>query len=1058
MRKIAKFLSSVLAAAMLLGMCSFTSSAAFKDVSAKDEALYQAVTLLNSLGIAKGTSDTTFGTSKKVTREQMAAFIYRLMKEGKSVEGGENITTFTDLKDPTFYYMISWASKNNIIKGRSETVFDPSGDIILQDCYVMLARALGYEKDETLNYPYGFIDVAERIGLDKNLDSKVTYDSVLTRGDVAIILYNAFYAEMNETYRKAVSPALEKPGQDAAAGFIYVEEKETVSHKIYNVEEVYRRVIATPSYALDISEIGNGSEYKAYAPLGGEKADKDLIQTAAIVPDEDSTRLANEEAVLEFADLGLSGKADDYFLSDLVMYMKKDGTIVGVNAIGKKASNVGASIQTCSGTNSVLDYTYNSSGQSEYNARKPGDKKLRTGLVTFGKDNAYFYNKPSNVPDYTYSIYLADGDGEGRVTYKAGYNWYGKKLDIDYNVSMKDTSADAGKTRTQNHRNISYILSTMVVNGKYSMKYFDCNSDGYIDYICVMPFTWGKIVDKKGSSYTVDAKHTGDSAYRAYFNNSKKIPEIYVGDAYVEGGAHPDGKYVFAYVSGPAKYIVVAPDETNNAVRHVTTRCIRHDSDHNTTWWQDGSTIYAWNSGNTIVGHTYGKTSVTGLVGLGSDLGNDEAFADNWRSSVQVDSTWEMYLDGGRVLMATRKESTTDVAKQYAVVQYVNEDEKQVVFRAGGVQTDGTLETDEYVHAYVDGQYQIVKQAKKTKDGTRQNDNYYVDNGMVGSVSTYTVNGDGEYMFEPVKLTANAADLDGDDETATYGVEVSNISLEKYRDKIYRFVPNGSTVLPSSLSPNGMRYVAINDATKILVRYINSDDESDYTIYSASRLPDFNAKDESMRFTKAVVILKNRTDSTTTEYLAFMYCEIGGDVINDDENEKYRLLLGNEQVVNDKNQTVYRYDTVDPMTGEKYTSVETTKTSSNELDNFALYKIDGDGKIMNTSSGLKAKLGSDSSDLLTLASYEPEAKLIVTEGSSEPVLVKDSTVFALLDREESVYTIEEEEMLSIEADDDTDNEYYTPGETQLKIYMITDKESGDDFRYAKLVIVVRDKA
>ena len=48
-------------------------------------------------------------------------------------------------------------------------------------------------------------------------------------------------------------------------------------------------------------------------------------------------------------------------------------------------------------------------------------------------------------------------------------------------------------------------------------------------------------------------------------------------------------------------------------------------------------------------------------------------------------------------------------------------------------------------------------------------------------------------------------------------------------------------------------------------------------------------------------------------------------------------------------------------------------------------------------------------------------------------------------------------MLSIEADDDTDNKYYTPGETKLKLYMLTDKNSGEDFRYAKLVIVVRGK-
>ena len=76
MRKFAKILSMVLVVATLATLCTFASSAAnFKDVSAKDEALYDAVQLLNSLGIAKGQSETTYGANKPVTREQMSAFI-----------------------------------------------------------------------------------------------------------------------------------------------------------------------------------------------------------------------------------------------------------------------------------------------------------------------------------------------------------------------------------------------------------------------------------------------------------------------------------------------------------------------------------------------------------------------------------------------------------------------------------------------------------------------------------------------------------------------------------------------------------------------------------------------------------------------------------------------------------------------------------------------------------------------------------------------------------------------------------------------------------------------
>ena len=393
MRKFAKILSMVLVVATLATLCTFASSAAnFKDVSAKDEALYDAVQLLNSLGIAKGQSETTYGANKPVTREQMAAFIYRLMKGGRSLEGGENLSGFTDLVDPTFFGMISWASDSGVIKGRSATEFDPSGKISLQDCYVMITRALGYEKDEPLAYPHEYIDIAERIGLDKNIDyKKVEYTDNLNRGQVAIILYNAFYAEMDETYEELYIPAFDRENVGAANQFVYIPTPETVCHKIYGIEEIVRRVVATPNYAIDLSEIGRGTDYKAYKPLGGETIDEVLIQTAAIVPEENSAKLLNEESVILFSDLGLDGNADDYFLRDITMYVQKDGTILAAFANGKVVTESTASIGTKAGEDHYKDYYH-------YNTSRD-NRKMRSGVVNYLADNAYFWNKPNDVPN-----------------------------------------------------------------------------------------------------------------------------------------------------------------------------------------------------------------------------------------------------------------------------------------------------------------------------------------------------------------------------------------------------------------------------------------------------------------------------------------------------------------------------------------------------------------------------------------------------------------------------------------------------------------------------------
>ena len=152
MRNFKRFLTLVLAALMLVSTFAVSTSAAFTDVAADNKALTRAVNLLSYLNVTKGTTETTFSPDTLVTREQMAAFIYRLMKAGKSVEGGNNTSKFADLEDPTFFYMVSWAASQKIINGVSETKFNPKGNITLQDAYTMIVRALGYEKKEALPY------------------------------------------------------------------------------------------------------------------------------------------------------------------------------------------------------------------------------------------------------------------------------------------------------------------------------------------------------------------------------------------------------------------------------------------------------------------------------------------------------------------------------------------------------------------------------------------------------------------------------------------------------------------------------------------------------------------------------------------------------------------------------------------------------------------------------------------------------------------------------------------------------------------------------------------
>ena len=387
MRKITKLLTLALAALMIMG--AMPVGAAFTDVSVDNEALYESVELLTTLGVAKGTSDTTFGPDELVTRQQMAAFVYRLMKAGRSSEGGVNTTPFTDLEDSTFFNMISWANSTGIIKGRSATEFDPKGNIVLQDAYVMLVRALGYEKDGALSYPNAYIDIAEEIGLDEDIPSSVDYTASLTRGQVAIILANAFYADMNETTVKY--EWITNPNNPEESAYVAQETQETVAHKIFGVEEEKFVVTATTHYGFGA---GNNALYT-------ETSDVDIIKGNRY--DEDGALIVAGEEI-EMDDLGLDGSSDDYFMAELTLFVKKDSSDI------KKDEFIAAKSNLVKKTVKASDVAFERSNKTDKEYYVGGVKnadadKVITGYVTLGGTKAYL-----DVDNAPYS-YKRLGDG-----------------------------------------------------------------------------------------------------------------------------------------------------------------------------------------------------------------------------------------------------------------------------------------------------------------------------------------------------------------------------------------------------------------------------------------------------------------------------------------------------------------------------------------------------------------------------------------------------------------------------------------------------------------------
>lgn len=110
----------------------------FKDVAGKYDWAADAIDRLFAEGIIKGTSESTFNPEKMVTRADFVLMLVRALGlEGASDSG------FTDVREDDYYYEALGIAKHlGLIKGVDGSRFNPQGEITRQDMMVIAARAL----------------------------------------------------------------------------------------------------------------------------------------------------------------------------------------------------------------------------------------------------------------------------------------------------------------------------------------------------------------------------------------------------------------------------------------------------------------------------------------------------------------------------------------------------------------------------------------------------------------------------------------------------------------------------------------------------------------------------------------------------------------------------------------------------------------------------------------------------------------------------------------------------------------------------------------------------
>lgn len=193
-----KRISALLLSLLLLLLAIPCTGASFTDVSG-DVAI--AAATLQGLGIASGTSETTFSPNSTLTRAQACTFAVNAMGLASQVNGYSRKTIFSDVSSSAWYNgYVNLAYAQGIVNGRGNGTFAPEAPVTYGEMATILLRMLKYTTAEIGSvWPMDYTAFCDDLGLSEGLG--LSPFDVLTRGQAAILLYRALKANVNGTQK-----------------------------------------------------------------------------------------------------------------------------------------------------------------------------------------------------------------------------------------------------------------------------------------------------------------------------------------------------------------------------------------------------------------------------------------------------------------------------------------------------------------------------------------------------------------------------------------------------------------------------------------------------------------------------------------------------------------------------------------------------------------------------------------------------------------------------------------------------------------------------------------
>lgn len=158
----------------------------------KKEKKKKKIKTVNEYGVFKGDGSGDLKEDNYITRAEFAVVICNMLGIKVENELDSDEMDFDDVSDKHWAKeYIKAARKAGFISGRGGNKFDPDAVVSCEEATKMIVAAMGYTPlaEQKGGYPYGYAEVAAKIGMMEDLSPKGK-DKV-TRGDVMEMVYNS---------------------------------------------------------------------------------------------------------------------------------------------------------------------------------------------------------------------------------------------------------------------------------------------------------------------------------------------------------------------------------------------------------------------------------------------------------------------------------------------------------------------------------------------------------------------------------------------------------------------------------------------------------------------------------------------------------------------------------------------------------------------------------------------------------------------------------------------------------------------------------------------------